>query len=350
MAGMSRRSVLATGLLMATGSPSDDDARDRRVDIHHHCTPPGWLAWARAHGVVGDLPWWGHWDVSTTLSTMDRLGVETAVMSVAMPAARYRDVAQHREGLRVAYQAVRDLVAAHPGRFAFLARANAPDPDLSMWSVRTGLEAGAVGVQAATHDTRGVYVGAPESDPLLTELDARHTVLVLHPTDLPGAPADLPAVPGVPTFLCDYALDTTRAAVGMIVHRVLERYPNLSVVLPHGGGFLPYLAARIETLGGHIDPPVPAARVRDYLRRFHYDTAAPMSPHATPSLLAAIDPMHLHYGSDWPAMSADEAVRAATGLDTDPMLDSAQRRGVNRHNAMCLFPGLAWHFPPLDCH
>ncbi|MCE6996356.1 amidohydrolase [Saccharothrix sp. S26] len=341
MARVSRRGVLAAGLLAVTVPPGGD-ASDRRVDVHHHCTPPGWLRWAQERGVVGEPPWWARWDVTSTLAVMDRFGIETAVMSVTMPEARYRDAAQFREGHHVAYQAVADLVAAHPGRFAFLARTTgAADPDLAIWSAVTGLEAGAVGVQAPTHDRRDAYVGEPSLDPLLAELDARRTVLVLHPTDLPGGQPDQPTVPGVPNFLCDYALDTTRAAVCMIVHRTLDRFPRLSVVLPHGGGALPYLAARAEALGGRLEPPVPAARVRDYLRRFHYDTAAPMSPHATPTLLAVVDPTRLHYGSDWPAMSADEVGRAAAALDSDPALPGALRPAVNRHNALRLFPGLA---------
>lgn len=341
MAGVSRRGVLSAGLLAATG-PFTGHADDRRVDVHHHCTPPGWLRWAQSRGIVGELPWWAKWDTTETLSLMDRLGIETAVMSVAMPEVRYRDTAEFRDGHHVAYQAVRDLMSAHPGRFAFLARTTgAPDPDLAIWSALTGLEAGAVGAHALAHDRRDAYVGDPALDPLLAELSARRTALVLHPTDLPGGPPDQPTVPGVPNFLCDYALDTTRAAVSMILHRTLDRFPGLSVLLPHGGGALPYLAARAETFGGRLDPPVPAERVRDYLRRFHYDTAAPMSPHSTPTLLAVVDPTHLHYGSDWPAMPADEVRRAAAALDTDPALTSALRRGINRHNPLRLFPGLA---------
>ncbi|MEV8443263.1 amidohydrolase family protein [Actinosynnema sp. NPDC051121] len=342
MAGVSRRGVLTAGLLAVTHPPPGHaPVPDRRIDVHHHCVAPGWLRWAQDRGIVGELPWWARWDPDSTLSLMDRLGIETAVMSVAMPEVRYRDTAQFREGHHVAYQAAHDLVDAHPGRFAFLARTSAPDPDLAIWSAVTGLEAGAVGAHALAHDGRGAYLGDPALDPLLTELDARRTVLVLHPTDLPGVPPDQPTVPGVPNFLCDYALDTTRAAVSMIVHRTLDRFPHLSVLLPHGGGALPYLAARAETLGGRLDPPVPAQRVRDYLRRFHYDTAAPMSPHSTPTLLAVIDPTSLLYGSDWPAMSADEVGRAAAALDTDPALSGALRRGVDRHNALRLFPGLA---------
>ncbi len=320
------------------------DNRRCRIDVHHHCVPPAWVAWAESRGLVdrSQLPWWAHWEVGPTLSMMDSAGIATAVMSVTTPVTTpYTDDAQRRESLRVAYQAVVDLIAAHPGRFAFLAQARLDDLGFAIWSVRYGLRAGAVGAQLPTRDGQARYLGNPVFDPLLAELDDWSTVAVLHPTDVPGTSDEQPALPGVPNFLCDYALETTRASVNMTVHRVLDRFPRLSFVLPHGGGFLPYLSARFELTGESTDPPVDAALVREYTRRFHYDTAAPMSPSSTPTLLATAGAARLLYGSDWPPMTLDQVLRAAAALDGDPALTGAHRAAINRDNALALFPALA---------
>ncbi|MGE7390463.1 amidohydrolase family protein [Streptomyces sp. NPDC004126] len=146
-------------------------------------------------------------------------------------------------------------------------------------------------------------------------------------------------VPGVPNFLCDFLLDTTRAAANMIRNRTLDRFPNLSVILPHGGGFLPHIATRLEAFAGSFDPPVDPAVVRDHLRRFYYDTAGPMSPAGT--LLATVDPARILFGSDWPACPADVVTDVAVpALAADPALTPALRRAVNRENALRLMPRL----------
>ncbi|MDK9501395.1 amidohydrolase family protein, partial [Streptomyces katrae] len=146
-------------------------------------------------------------------------------------------------------------------------------------------------------------------------------------------------VPGVPNFLCDFLLDTTRAAANMIRNRTLDRFPNLSVILPHGGGFLPHIATRLEAFAGSFDPPVDPAVVRDHLHRFYYDTAGPMSPAGT--LLATVDPARILFGSDWPACPADVVTDVAVpALAADPALTPALRRAVNRENALRLMPRL----------
>ncbi|WP_228837415.1 amidohydrolase family protein [Nocardia amamiensis] len=315
---------------------------DRRVDVHHHFAPPQWLDWAEARGLVirAVLPWWTRWDLDSALWAMDSAGIETAVVTAATPVLRYADPGQHRESLIMAYAAMVDLVARAPGRFAFFAPLPLDDLELAAWSARYGRDAGAVGVNAMTHNATGVYLGDPVFDSLLAELDSGPTVINLHPTELPGSSPLAPALPGVPSFLCDYPLDITRAAVNMTVHRTLDRFPNLSFILPHGGGFLPYIAGRLGSGGGYLAPAVEPERVENYLRRFHYDTAAPMSPASTPTLLAVADPARILYGSDWPAAHTDLVAGAASALDSDSALTIGQRRDIDRHNALRLFPQL----------
>lgn len=353
MGSIPRRRILAggaaiitaasvTGTLNTEARAATDDARRRRVDVHHHFTPPLWLDWAEQQGLIdrGTLPWWTRWDLDSALSMMDTAGIETAVVTVATPASRYVSPEQQKESLVVAFQAMTELVAARPGRFAFFAPLPLDNRELAAWSAGYGRAAGAAGMSVMTHDPQGRYLGDTVFDELFTELNAQPTVLNVHPTELPGVSPTAPAVPGVPSFLCDYPLDTTRAAINMIVHSTLDRFPNLSVILPHGGGFLPYIATRAEYGSGFLTPSLDPARIRNYLHRFHYDTAAPMSPGSTPTLLATVDPARILFATDWPATPSDLVTRAASGLDVDPALTITQRTGINRRNALRLFPQL----------
>ncbi|MFZ4184457.1 amidohydrolase family protein [Streptomyces pseudogriseolus] len=362
---MSRRSLLIAGGAAATtvattggssalareetepqGSRSGDDAGRARIDVHHHFTAPAWVDWAEREGLVRreELPWWARWDVDSALALMDRVGIATAVLNPTMQ-DRYRSAAQAREGLTVVFEALADLVAAHPGRFAVLGPAVLDHPDVTTWALQHAFdELGAVGVSAkANHN--GVYLGDPSYDRFLAQLDERATVLFTHPLDLPSGPPGVPTVPGIPNFMCDFLLDSTRAAVNMIRTGTLDRYPHVSVVLPHAGGFLPAIATRMKAFGSFCTPPLDAARVQDYLHRFYYDTAGPSAPSGT--LVATAGADRILFGTDWPAASADIITGfTVPAIETDPVFTDRQRRGINRDNALRLMPTLRRNLMP----
>lgn len=314
-----------------------------RIDVHHHFTAPAWLDWAEERGVVSreKLPWWTRWDLNAALEVMDKNGIGTSVMTVAM-LGRFRERAERQESARVALRAAADVVESNPARFAFFTPVFLDDLELSSWSVRHGLdELGAVGVSTRT-SVNGVFLGDESHDRLLQELNERSAVISTHPMEVQAGKDGEAGLPGMPPFVCDFLLDTTRAAINLIRNGTLDRYPNLSFVLPHGGGFLPYMATRLELFGGRIDPPIEADRVRDYLHRFYFDTAGPMSPSATPTLLATVAPDRILFGTDWPPTPAHVITDSVTpALDADPFLSEQQLQGINRENALRLMPGLA---------
>ncbi|WP_217210302.1 amidohydrolase family protein [Streptomyces sp. AC550_RSS872] len=315
-----------------------------RIDVHHHFTAPAWLDWAEERGVVHreKLPWWTRWDLNAALEIMDKTGIGTSVMTVAM-LGRFRERTERQESARVALGAAAEVVEANPARFAFFTPVFLDDLELSAWSVRHGLdELGAIGVSTRT-SVNGVFLGDESHDRLLQELNDRSAVISTHPMEVavPGKDGG-EGLPGMPPFVCDFLLDTTRAAINLIRNGTLDRYPNLSFILPHGGGFLPYMATRLDLFGGKLNPPIEPGRVRDHLHRFYFDTAGPMSPSATPTLLATVDPDRILFGTDWPPTPAHVIVDSVTpALDGDPFLSEQQLQGINRENALRLMPGLA---------
>ncbi|MET8785622.1 amidohydrolase family protein [Streptomyces sp. NPDC004589] len=322
------------------GGSAEGDARRARVDVHHHYTAPEWIDWADKQDIVDrkHLPPWTQWDVDRALTLMDGAGIRTSVFTVAM-LGRLQDPKLRKESARIALQAAGDLADSHSGRFAFYTPVFLDSPELSTWSLGYGMDdRGAVGVSVRT-SMKGLYLGHPSQDRIMAELNERSAVVSTHPMDVPGGDGDLP---GVPPYLCDFLIDTTRAGISLIMNGTLDRFPNITFILPHGGGFLPYIASRLEVFGDHLTPKVDAARVRDHLHRFYYDTAGPMSPSATPSLLSVVGSSRILYGSDWPPTPAHLVTGVtAPALDNDPALDEEQRRCINRDNAQRLLPALA---------
>ena len=165
----------------------------------------------------------------------------------------------------------------------------------------------------------------------MDELGRRGTVVFVHPSELQA-----PEVPGIPPFAADFLLDTTRAAIHLAQSGVLERYPNMKIVLSHAGGFLPYAAERVARICSP-DGSNEAGIAR--LRRCWFDPALSSSPYALPSLLAFADPGQITFGSDWPFAPKERSLHFAALLDGYPVTD-AQRHAIHRGNAERLFPRL----------
>ncbi|MEU0969541.1 amidohydrolase family protein [Streptomyces sp. NPDC005917] len=175
----------------------------------------------------------------------------------------------------------------------------------------------------------------------MAELGRRGTTVFVHPAELPG-----PLVPGVPPYAADFLLDTTRAAMNLVLSGTTTRHPDIRFILSHGGGFVPYAAHRISfTLQLHqqvisgIQPVMDHETVLAELRRFYFDTALSANPDTLPTLLAFADPTHITFGSDFPYATPEVSADFTQQLDTYP-LDDHQRTAVNHGNSQALFPRL----------
>ncbi|MGN9908867.1 amidohydrolase family protein [Phytohabitans sp. LJ34] len=332
--------VAAAGLGSAPASAAGGTARSAggRIDTHHHAVPEVIRQWAISRGLLPAEggPSWAYWTEDDALRLMADNQIAAAVVSAPVPSIAFADRALAEEGVRVCNEAYAALVARYPGRFGFFANVAPLHLDLALEQVRHAFDdLGADGVLVMA-SAGGKYVGDPAFDPLFAELHRRRAVVFIHPDGLPDTELELP---GVSNSLADFLLDTTRAALNLIASGTLERYPDLKIILSHAGGFLPYLAGRAESQGRQgefVDPAV----FRRALRAFYYDTAMPASPYAMPTLLKAVGPSQILYGTDFAARPATEVGVITRDLDGDTALDRHTRRAVNRANALRLFPRL----------
>ncbi|MFC4907059.1 amidohydrolase family protein [Actinomadura gamaensis] len=325
--------LAASGAFASTRRPSRG-----RVDTHHHALPPRMRQWAIDQGILPPTggPSWARWTLEGTLATMDANDIAIGVASAPVPAEVFADREVAGSGVRECNESLAELVRDHPTRFGFFANVAMLHPDLALEQIAYALdELGADGVLLNT-SAAGRYLGDRAFDPLLAELDRRGAVVFTHPS----SPKGIVEVPGVGDWLGDFLLDTTRTALSLIATGALDRYRRLSVILSHAGGFLPYMAGRAERWGREDDGPAPA-KVRRALRRFYYDTALPMSPYATPTLLGAVGAERVLFGTDWPANSAREVALNTADLDRDPGLDGRAHQAIARDNALRLLPRLA---------
>jgi 6-methylsalicylate decarboxylase len=305
-----------------------------RIDVHQHLLPPEFLEALERHGMSAWAP--AAWSADSALSMMDEHEISTGVLSLSTPGPHLGDDAEARILARKINERLAELVKSRPHRFGMFAAVPLPDIDGALEAIRHAYDHLSTDGVTLLASNRGTYLGDPAFDPVMEELNRRGAVVFVHPTHLGGAP-----VPGIHPVLADFLLDTTRAAINMVLRGVPERFPKLKIILSHGGGFLPYAAYRVANLANVINPQVSYPGVLDGLSSFYFDTALSSSPTALPSLLKFARPGHVLFGSDWPYCLDRTVAFFADSLDGYEGLDAAGHRAINRLSAEALLPRLA---------
>ena len=315
--GMRIRTTLLTAIISATTFAQGV------IDVHSHIITPEFLSALNQENRLLDegfpLP---KYDVESHLKWMDEAGVETSVLTLAAPQPTAADV------VRKTNEAAARIKKEHPGRLMFCAVLPLPDVDAAIREAKYALDVlGADGIKLATN-VGGQYLGAPELDTLFAVLNERQTVIILHPHR--PEPVNREVMSQTPLAMQEYLSETTRAVANMISRNVLARYPNIKVVVPHCGAYLPLAVPRMKSL-----TPVMQANkmVGDIdwdanLRVLYYDLAGAHSPEVIRMMLTITTPDHLLYGSDYPYVApqvlTQSLARMKQYLTTEPDLAPLQ--------------------------
>lgn len=183
----------------------------------------------------------------------------------------------------------------------------------------------------------GVYLGDAKYAPLWDALNRRSAIVFIHP----GHPL-IPLLADVPGPLVDYPFDTTRNAVQMVFSGVLDKYPNVKIILAHAGGFVPYAVLRFCELQPALDPERPTTeQLLAKFKLFYWDTALSSGPDAFPSFLAFADHKRIFFGSDFPYAPEPVATKFTEILETQSGLTDEQKAAVNNGNAKRILKRLA---------
>ena len=107
--------------------------------------------------------------------------------------------------------------------------------------------------------------------------------------------------------IVQYIYDSTVTVGSLVSSGVLDRFPALKLILPHGGGFFPYQIGRFDRMyRNHKAPAAPSQPPSAYLGRFWYDTIL-HSPAALVYLRDLVGSDRLLLGTDYPFPVDDQA-------------------------------------------
>ena len=271
------------------------------VDVHCHNILPFYMEMLEKHDAAMDegfpLP---AWNVGAHLKFMDEAGIGCSILTMPAPQPYFNDTEECRQTIRRYNEYCAKLKADYPGRFRFCASLPLPEVDAAIREAIYALDTlGADGVKLATN-SRGQYLGDEELDPLMEVLNERHAVIIIHPHRPTPYPEKIIAT--TPLAMYEYPAETTRAVVNMLSRNILVRYPNLKVVVPHCGSFLPLALPRMKSIlpamvaQGYMQP----IDWEDNLSRLYFDLAGNPTAEVLHSLLTITSPDHILYGSDYP--------------------------------------------------
>lgn len=288
------------------------------IDIHAHWYPEQWVQLLEREGtgigakiahndkgcVTFAVPQYkatfqhSYIDLPSRLQMMDEARVDMHVLSLTQPMVYWAPAAFGEKLAQVYNDGLAEAHLRHPQRLLGLATLPIQAPALAVAEARRA---------AKLPGIRGVYIATHIMDRNLDEADFWPVYacceelglpIFLHPVNPVGADRmrkyHLRNLIGNPT-------DTAIAAASLIFGGVLDRFPQLEVVLPHAGGSLPALIGRwnhgatVRKELAHLKQP-PSA----YLRRFHYDTIIHDDELLT-NLIAQVGADRIMMGSDCPA-------------------------------------------------
>ncbi len=307
-----------------------------RIDLHAHITPRGYVDELRRIDAIPDHGL-HDWSVEQTVEMMDAWGTASAVLSLTPPGVYFGDQSHANALARAVNEEIAGVVRDRPDRFGGLAVLPLPDVDAALDELAYALDELALdGVELFTN-VAGTYLGDPSWDPLFDELDRRQAFVLVHPAAPPyRSPIEYP------NYLVEFPMDTTRSVVSLLYSGTLERCRDISFLLSHLGGMVPFIGHRIRSLTlrtDAFDAKVPRGPL-EYLRRLYYDTGLSANEGALRATLALTDVGHIVYGTDWPyAEVPPGSSDPQPGLSS--VLDDADRDAVGRTNAASLVPRLA---------
>jgi aminocarboxymuconate-semialdehyde decarboxylase len=319
------------------------------IDVHAHYFPETFLDLIAKHGpahgfeyrmVEGKGPQFKHGhlmtgpvgpkfvDLDARLSAMDEQGVEVHAMSLSQPMVYWADGDLAKRLAETYNDALARAHERRPKRLVGLATLPMHERALAVKEIeRAAKLPGIRGFYIATQ-IRGKDLSDAAFLPVYERIEASGLPLFLHPVEVIGHQR-LGAY--YLTNLLGNPFESAIAAAHLIFGGVLDRFPGLTVCLPHSGGAFPWLVGRLNRgWEKRADLKHIKQSPLEYLRRFYYDTVGYSDP-VLEYLVKVIGADRVLMGSDYCFPIAYE--RPVEIVTAHPVLDGEQKRKIVEDNA-----------------
>jgi aminocarboxymuconate-semialdehyde decarboxylase len=294
------------------------------IDIHTHTFGQPWLDMLGKHGAPNYATKRLHdgrdyliekgapacslepeaFDYDAKIRQMDRHGIDVGIVSLTSPSVFWGGETVSAETARLVNDDQAAGQTAYPDRIRWFASLPWEYPARAVAELDRAVANGAVGVMV-TATINGRHLVDPLFAPTWQAIDKHGLPVLVHPTAPFGAREaefgrERILMPGL-----GFMFDTTLGVARMVLDGFFDRYTSLKIIAAHGGGYLPYVAGRIDMF---FDQDTLIEKKIDrhpstYLEAIWYDSIV-YNPGALDLCLEISGPDKVMFGTDLP-MPAD---------------------------------------------
>ena len=267
----------------------------------------GYTYWRR-EGIESPLGGWAEWfDLDKQLEHMDGLGHQVDVVCSIGPFSVHFSEVPPEEGRDFALQWNEEMAGAqrrYPGRLWASAAVPLTDTRIAIEVLDDAVNRlGLMGVNLPGSVGSDPRIDAERLEPFYDRVEQLGVPMFLHPTDAVFQDM-LDGYDGALYLSLGRVVEVSVAAMRLVLSGIMERHPNLKLVMSHTGGALPYQSGRMDKNSKAAKLPQPPST---YLKRMYTDT---VSPHSAGMKFAieyyGVD--RVMYGSDYPCWSPAAAL------------------------------------------
>jgi predicted TIM-barrel fold metal-dependent hydrolase len=335
VAGAAAMAAVGLGRSQSAAAQAAEAAKPYRIDVHHHLSPPTYIAASNVNN-FGDLLM-KNWTPEKSLDDMDKAGVAVSILSVTTPALNFLSGEPARKLARESNDYATKLAADHRGRFGSFAMIPLTDIEGSLQEIAYALDtlkADGIGLMTSYGDK---WLGDSLFLPVMEELNRRKALVYTHPTT---ANCCVNLVRTQQPVMIEFGTDTTRTIADIVFSGNAQKFRDIRWIFSHAGGTMPFLIERFvrnPLLDPKAKATVPDGTLAE-LRRFYYDTAQTSNKGSMSALAAIIPVSQIVFGTDFPYRTGIDHVK---GLRDSGVFADAQLMDIERGNALKLLPRLA---------
>ncbi|MEM4314762.1 MAG: amidohydrolase family protein [Nitrososphaerota archaeon] len=292
------------------------------IDVHNHWYPSTYLKLLADHGgkygweivhtqdgtpVIRSLRGYVFRCTKATnnpearVSELDEGGLETQVMSLSEP---WVDFLPPPQSIKLAQMVNDDIAKAcekFPGRLEGMATVPMNDVDAAVDEIRRCVaDLGLRGVIVPTRVNGEEAISVTRHFPIFETASKLGIPVFIHPALPPGSEVMRHNLTGL---MVGYPAETTLVVADLIVGGLLDRLPQLKILLADLGGALPFVAGRMVRFYESFDElrRKLAHEPMYYLRMMYYENGAAAHPTAMDYLYRNVGPHHIMLGSNHPS-------------------------------------------------
>ncbi|HZQ00723.1 MAG TPA: amidohydrolase family protein [Reyranella sp.] len=283
--------------------------RVRTIDVHAHCQireAGALLPAAEAQAIqvptVVNGAAEAFIDVEQRLKAMDGQAVDMEVLSInPFWYGRDRDLAA--KIVKIQNEKLAELCASKPDRFAAFASLTLQAPDLAVQELETAVKKQGLKGAAIGGTVNDLAFSDPKFHPVWAKAEELGVPLFIHPQGLPELNKRLAGNGWLGNTISN-PLETSIALSHLIFEGTLDKFPGLTVIAAHGGGYLPSYADRSDhacMVGPRgCNPDIKLKKKpSEYLKQLYFDSLI-FSPEAIRHLAAQVGASQIVLGSDYP--------------------------------------------------